>query len=208
MSTPRWWRHTVGLVVGIAVGLLPVLRTTEVMAEVPFNAAHLLATTAEAPTRRPWSIMVAPLFLLAPIGELTAEVSLSRRFAVAAMAGAGRVAVRSPSLTTHLTTYNAGAQLQYYALGDFRHGMQIGLQVLYDHYDSPFAHQFLVDGNAAQLGPFMGYKLVLDLGFTIEIQIGYQKTWIWQHTSDDPAGLVTRIDDSGLLLNLNTGWSF
>lgn len=146
MNVPRWCRHTGGLLVGIVVGLL--LRTTDVMAEVPAHAGHLSATIAEAPPRRVWSIMVAPLLFLAPIGELTVEVSLPRRLAVAAMAGAGRVAVRSPSLTTHLTTYNAGAQLQYYALGKFRHGMQVGLQVLYEHYDSPFTHQFPVEGNA------------------------------------------------------------
>ena len=120
----------------------------------------------------------------------------------------GRIAARSPSLTTHLTIYDVGAQVQYYPWGQFRHGMQIGAQVLYERYDSPFTHQDPIFGNALAAGPFAGYKRAFQRGFTLEAQIGYQRTWIWQHTPDELANATVRVTDSGLLLNLNVGWSF
>jgi hypothetical protein len=152
--------------------------------------------------------MADPLFLRAPIGELVGEVDVGRRVAIAALMGVGWTAVRSPTLTTHFIVYDAGAQLQYYLLGTFRHGLHIGAELLYFHYDSPFTHQDPIVGDAIQVGPFAGYKRVLNRGFTLEGQIGYQRRRVWQSTSGEPASSPLLRTGSGLLLNLRFGWSF
>ena len=154
----------------------------------PRSSTSLVADAGPAAPPLPrFSVLADPLFLRAPIGELVGEVALGRRVALAALMGIGWTAVRSPTLTTHFLVYDAGAQLQYYLLGTFRQGLQIGAEILYCRYDSPFTHQDAIVGDAIRVGPFAGYKRVLRSGFTLEGQLGYQRTRVWQSTSGEPA---------------------
>lgn len=107
--------------------------------------------------------------------------------------------------TDDLTVWEAGAQLRWYALGSFRHGLQLGAELLYVHASGDL---LLSDDEAtasgAALGPFVGYKYAANFGLTVDVQAGAQYLAV---AGDDE---MDEDADSGVipLLNLNVGWSF
>ena len=95
----------------------------------------------------------------------------------------------------------AGAQVRYYPLGSFIHGMQVGMEVMYLFMDS------WGDRHGLGVGPFVGYKIAADIGFTFEVQLGFMYAPITGAV--ELSGYQDCADDCqlGPLLNMNIGYS-
>ena len=89
------------------------------------------APAAEHP-RRVFSLTISPIHLFLPVVELTGEARVHDKVGVALIAGAGKYS--DPNVTgISATVYEAGGQVRVYVIGDFRHGMQLGGELLYLH---------------------------------------------------------------------------
>ena len=132
---------------------------------------------------------IAPFALIA---EVTGEFRLPADFSVAAVAGLG---------VPGGVQWQAAVQGRYYLLGGFEHGMPLGVEALY------------VDGpdQAGKVGggPFVGYKLATNIGFTVDVNVGFE------YMVGLPSAKYEDEDDGdGVykgfwpLLNANVGWSF
>lgn len=163
------------------------------------------------------SLTVSPLHLVMPVVEVTAEVRLSDRFGLAALLGAGTVDVETRVGDTVVDTdtfdvFELGAQGRVYTVGDFDHGMQLGLEALWVHVSGEDLQGTKISGAGAGLaiGPFIGYKIATRVGFTFEGQLGFQYMAMKAEASDEESGVSAEDSDTDLgpLLNLNIGWSF
>ena len=91
--------------------------------------------------------------------------------------------------------------MRVYVIGDFRHGMQLGGEVLYLHLNDD---RLSATGEGLAVGPFLGYKIMIDAGFTFDAQLGFEHV-----SARANSGTSTANDKSIIpLLNLNVGWSF
>jgi len=163
----------------------------------------------EPPAPRSFSLTISPLLLTAPIVELTGEVRLSDKMGVAGILGAGTIKSDATSSTpeTKFSAFEVGAQFRYYALGTFRHGMQLGVEALYlrvsGNIDSTSGR---ADGLA--LGPFVGYKFTSSAGFTFDGQVGVQRVGFAAQAHNSTSSASVSESAYIPLLNLNVGWSF
>jgi len=168
------------------------------------------ATVEEAHPRRKVSVTISPLHLTLPVLELTGEYRVLDKLGVAVVLGAGKV---TPKATAGLPpppsvpVWEAGLQGRYYLLGDFRHGMQIGAEAIYMHAS--------LDGNGVSavadgfsLGGFLGYKVMADVGFTFDCQLGYQVVGFGASATNGQMTASRQSAQGAVLLNLNVGWSF
>jgi hypothetical protein len=150
------------------------------------------------------SVTISPVHLILPIVELTGELRLREQVSAAVILGGGRRDVENfPA-----TQLNAGVQGRWYALGTFRHGLQVGGELLYEHvavHDTP--PTTIVVAGGLGIGPFVGYKIATRSGFTFDGQLGarYMVT-VGRITGEEP--LPGDVDRWLPLLNLNVGWSF
>ncbi|MCH2109516.1 MAG: hypothetical protein MK135_09305 [Polyangiaceae bacterium] len=135
------------------------------------------------------SLTISLPHLVLTIGELTGEVKLPVNLSVAAIAAYGRF--------TGLSIWEVGAQGRYYLLGDFDHGMSLGVEALYMSVggweDSFFGSEA---SGGVFVGPFIGYKIATDLGFTFDSALGIQYVTGTGQAMAFP------------LINANIGWSF
>ena len=185
--------------------------------------AATLPTTAEAgPKKNSATVGVAKLAW--PSVSLEYERRLMKKLGVAAYGGAGRynpiilnVAGSDNPLASEDFRYNElGARLNFYAIGKFKHGLNLGLTV----QSRGLSYETTLDSSTVSasvrstvVGPHLGYKLMLKPGFTLGFLGG-----IGYHTSGDIK--VTSGSDSGDLENpfadfpamtfgtINAGWSF
>lgn len=152
-------------------------------------------------------ISFSPLHLLpAPIVEVTGEWRLSDRIGLAAIAGAGRADVEtSAGDDDSIAVYELGGQFIGYALGDFDHGLQVGGEAVFLHATTDGETETLT-GSAQGLavGPFVGYKLATDVGFSFNVQVGAQYVAARGEDEDGDSYGSAVIP----LLNANLGWSF
>jgi len=140
------------------------------------------------------SLTFSPLHLLVPFLELTLEYRLADKFGIAAIAGGGA--------RSSVVVGGIGARFNYYLFGDFGHGMQLGIETM-------FAGGGTTDGPSAlagglTFGSYLGYKFVADVGFTLDLGAGAEYRLILAES----AGKSVEVNQVGLLLNLNAGWSF
>lgn len=150
--------------------------------------------------RRVFSLTISPIHLLLPVVELTGEARVHDKVGVALIAGAGKYT--DPNVSgISATVYEAGAQVRVYVIGDFRHGMQVGGELLYLHLNDD---RVAISGEGLAVGPFLGYKIMIDAGFTFDAQLGFE------HISARAEGSGATANDRTFipLLNLNVGWSF
>ena len=145
------------------------------------------------------SITFSPIHLTIPVFEVTGEYRLADKMGVAFIGGGGTV--------DGVTLIEAGAQFRYYVLGSFVHGAQLGAEVLYLHADGSDA-TVEVTGQGFGLGPFAGYKIATNLGFTFDAQVGAQYILATADASSGSAQASAEDSDIIVLLNLNVGWSF
>lgn len=160
------------------------------------------------------SLTFSPLHLFMPMLELTAEVRLARKFGVAALGGYGQITgERDPGDTREpltATVYEIGAQARYYVFGSFDHGMQLGAEVLYLHLDADTTGSIVASGEGLAVGPFAGYKIATQFGFTFDGQLGIQYLAARAEAHDTDTNDSAEASDSVWipLLNVNVGWSF
>jgi hypothetical protein len=150
--------------------------------------------------RRLFSLTISPFHLFLPVVELTGEARVHDKVGVAVIAGAGKYS--DPNVSgVSATVYEAGAQARIYVIGDFRHGMQVGGELLYMHLSD---NRIAATGQGLAIGPFLGYKFMIDAGFTIETQLGFEYI-----TARASSGTATASGKTVIpLLNVNVGWSF
>jgi hypothetical protein len=150
--------------------------------------------------RRVFSLTISPLHLFLPVVELTGEARVHDKVGVALIAGAGKYT--DPDVSgISATVYEAGGQVRVYIVGDFRHGMELGGELLYIHLNDD---RIAISGEGLAVGPFLGYKIMIDAGFTFDAQLGFE------HISARADGNGATANDRTFipLLNLNVGWSF
>lgn len=158
------------------------------------------------------AVTISPLHLILPVVELTGEFKVAPKVGLAAIAGFGSTSAKvidasGDPASFDVSLYELGASARLYVLGDFDHGMQLGAEALYVHLSSDASD---IKGTAAGfgLGPFVGYKVSTDGGFTFDSQLGFQ--YIAASATAESDEDSASADDSGVvvLLNLNLGWAF
>ena len=157
------------------------------------------------------TLMWAPLRLVVPLVELTGEYRVKDKLGVSVTVGFGNRTVESSSgEEASGTEIEGGAQVRYYAIGDFDHGMEVGVEGLYEYvkFDEPLPATILaVSAGGFTVGPFLGYKIATGVGFTFEAQLGARYLAIEPTTQG--MGTATITESKWLpLLHLNIGWSF
>lgn len=164
-------------------------------------AAQVEASASDSPD---FAITISPVHLILPVVEATGEYRVSDRLGAALVLGYGEDVIFDD-----ITLWEAGAQLRWYALGSFAHGMQLGAELMalygYARDDGDGTRD---TASGLTVGPFAGYKYTAGVGLTVEVQAGAQ--YVAVRDGDDMSDLDDEDDESsfGPLVNLNLGWSF
>jgi hypothetical protein len=187
-----------------------------------FADNSITTSSAGSTDDRKLTVMWAPIMLVAPIGEFTAEYRVADKLGVSLELGLGRRTFTA--VMTDLTgkeigridepgnEVEAGAQVRYYVLGSFTHGMELGGQILeeYVKFKEPFPPGIV--GAAAgglTVGPFVGYKVATRLGFTFEGQLGARYAAVMPPIQGMGTYQSLGMPDRWVpLLHLNVGWTF
>ncbi len=159
------------------------------------------------------SLTLSPLHLVFPILEMTGEYRASDRVGVALLAGAGQMTLPvTVDDDVTITVWEVGGQFRFYAIGNFDHGMQLGAELLWlgIFTDEIEGTEISGTGSGLALGPFLGYKIATDAGFTFDAQLGFQWHAVEARAEDADTGAEASEKETGInpLLNLNIGWSF
>jgi hypothetical protein len=176
----------------------------------PMPAAPQPAPPPPAEPTRNVSVTFSPIHLAAPIVELAAELRVTDKISIAAIGGYGSIKVTDPYLKDHrFSAFEVGAHLNYYAIGTFDHGMQLGIEALYA--------KVMTDGSDVKLsgsadglaiGPYVGYKLITRIGFTFEANGGVEYVTARANATDGTNKASGSSATFIPLINLNVGWSF
>jgi hypothetical protein len=172
--------------------------------------AQVPAVQEAPPPRRTVSITISPIHLTLPVLELTGEFRVLDKLGLAVVVGGGKVTpdgLLGLPPPPAIPVWEAGVQARYYVLGDFRHGMQVGGELMYLHASAEQGTASAV-AHGVSVGPFLGYKVMADIGFTFDCQLGYQFMGVGASGTDGQTSSSQSSSDSGVLLNLNVGWSF
>ena len=156
------------------------------------------------------SVTISPIHLALPVFEVTAEYRIEPRVGVAAVAGYGNVstAPEGGGEDISVAVFEIGAQANYYLLGDFDHGLQLGAEVLYIGGSAEEGNVSAVASGLA-MGPFAGYKVAADFGLTFVFQLGAQFVTLKADAEATTGETATKSESNTIaLLNINLGWSF
>jgi len=168
-----------------------------------FVTALASSSAAGDDVQHNYSLTLSPLHLALPMVEGTGEVRLEDDIGVAGVLGGGRITASGETFTA----FEVGAQFRYYVFGSFIHGMMLGAELGYLKVDGNVgAATVAVAGLWA--GPFVGYKIATNVGFTFDAQLGAQ--FNRANASAETTTATAKVDGSSWtpLLNLNVGWSF
>ena len=156
---------------------------------------------------KPFSITVAPVYLLGPVLQVTGEYGFAHHLSAAAIVAAGSVSF--PDDGGDWSGYDLGAQFRYYTQTDPR-GFQLGAQVLWAHASSDnfLENDSRSGGDALTAGPFLGYKFVASNGLTVDFQAGYGFLWVLAWASTTYESVDANVNAGLPIVNLNLGWSF
>lgn len=158
--------------------------------------------TVHAQQRASWTI--SPFHLVLPVVEITGEFAIEKRQDMSMGGILGYGSYDGASI------FEIGLQYNYYALGNFQHGMQIGAELLYVNGSPSSSSPGYVNANGASLGTYLGYKAAADFGLTFNAQGGiallvYSRAQAGYYYG--VSGYRTAVE-LGPLVNLNIGWSF
>ncbi len=161
------------------------------------------------------SLTVSPVHLGIGVLELMAEIRLQPNMSVAVIGGYGvqtqklmvATATGPESQDVDITVIELGAQGRYYLLGDFRHGLNVGLELLYLHGSASVETVSAVATGLAA-GPFLGYKFISSFGLTVDLRLGYSTFLITGEATDGNTTQTESQKDQVPIVNLNFGWSF
>ena len=108
------------------------------------------------------------------------------------------------------TTFELGAQGNYYLIGGFDHGMQLGAELLYTYSSGDVSEDISFSGTGLAFGPYVGYKVAAGFGLTFNIQAGGAVMLARGSAEDKSSGQSGSGTGGGILpiLNINLGWSF
>ncbi len=146
------------------------------------------------------SLTFSPIHLILPVFEVTGEFAVAPKISLAAILGVGSVSSDGISATV----FEVGGQFAYYLVGNFDHGMQLGAEVLYLGLSGDDVETSGTTAVGLAVGPFVGYKLATDFGFTFMAQLGVEYVVARAESSSSSSSEKSFIP----LLNLNIGWSF
>lgn len=186
----------------LAIALAVLLITPSVFANDTADAMPL----EFAPAIPMASVTISPLHLALPLLEVTGEYRLNPTLGVAVIAGYGTVTEKVNNLD--LTLWELGLQANTYVIGDFRHGLQLGAEVMYVGASGTAVDDINASARGLTAGPYVGYKFAASFGLTVLIQVGYQWMGIGAKASRDEQSASETNTDSGPLVNFNLGWSF
>jgi RNA polymerase sigma-70 factor, ECF subfamily len=118
------------------------------------------------------SVTAAPIaFLFTRIAQVSVEYAFDPTHSIGAFGGLGYVSTGS-YLSPRTAGGVIGAQANCYLVGDFEHGMQLGLTALYSRFDVNASPDFYHAGTDVSAIAHLGYKLVLPSGLTGNVQAG------------------------------------
>jgi hypothetical protein len=152
------------------------------------------------PPQKPasWSITFAPIRLIHPIFELELERRITDVVSITAIGAGGKTDL--DTLDQKVTTYEAGGQLSYYAVGDFDRGLMLSVEALYVKLDSMTQ---VGEQAGFGVGPLLGYKIALRSGLTFLAQAG-----ISFYSGEGELANNVACERCVANLNLNVGYSF
>jgi hypothetical protein len=159
------------------------------------------------------SITFSPIHLLLPLFEAQVEVLVVPHFGLAAIGGYGSIkadAADSSLGNQKFSAYELGAQAVGYPLREFS-SLQLGAELMYIHVSAENINGQQVDAAAGggAVGPFVGYKVLTQAGFTFFVQGGFQYVFVKASANDNAGNSASAEQNSVIpLLNLNLGWSF
>ena len=191
-------------IVSILVGLAVLLSAGSAFADGVGSVAMAKKQT------RLMTLSINPLLLAHPDGpfyQASAEFKASDEWGAAFLGGYGAMATEED---VAYEMYEVGGQFDYYALGDFDHGLQLGGQLVYRGADGDVAPELTSSG--VRVGPFVGYKIITELGFTFNGQVGVQYNSAQDRPSAERESIMAKVTNTeeawGPLVRLNVGWSF
>jgi len=177
----------------------------------PMPAPAQLPPEPEAP-KRIASITFSPIHLLMPVVEVTAEFAINDKIGVAGILGYGSISAETATQTgiqkRRFRAYEVGGHFNYYVIGSFDHGMQLGLEALYVKVVTDNNIEISGAANGLALGPYVGYKVITNVGFTFEANGGFQYVAMRADATDGTNTASVSQKKVIPLLNLNIGWSF
>ena len=182
---------------------------------VPAMAQGTETITAPAPddnVQHRFGITFSPIHLVLPMAELTGEYRATDKIGVAVVLGVGRMKVKTNTLAgtveDSFTALEGGAQFRYYLFGSFIHGMQLGAEALWLYVDRDKNSSLSASGEGLAIGPFVGYKIATNIGFTFDTQLGVEYLTARSKASDTVTSASANDSAFIPLLNINVGWSF
>ena len=138
------------------------------------------------------------------MGELTLELPMANQsVGVGVIAGYGVVSIAVGEDRESVAVYEAGATFRYYAIGDYSHGMQLGVEFGYVGASTSIGDTFAT-ATGLWTGGFVGYKVATPSGFTFDGQVGAQ----YLAAVGEAEGESVGSSSVGALVNLNIGWTF
>ncbi len=159
--------------------------------------------TGESSRTHAVSVTLSTIPLIEPVVQVTAEWNVHEDIGFAAYLGAGGDG--GPAV-------GAGVQVAWYLLGDFDHGLQIGGDLLYAFVDRNSITDTYEGEKSIGVGPFVGYKLILPFGFTLNLQGGARFTISKDHIEEIIGRTLYSYYHYGEeilpIVNVNVGWSF
>ena len=143
---------------------------------------------------------LASLMLNVPEYRFCADVRLFRWLSLTPMFAYQTFSYMSGFVVETQKSYDFGAQLRLYVVGNFRKGLYVGGEGDYTYVD--------VDPTPIHLrefkgGPFLGYKYTFDFGMTLNVSFGYRYEHI-DYGADDPDPPLVEWDTFG---HFDVGWS-
>lgn len=161
------------------------------------------------------SATFSPLHLFFPAFEADVEVMPIPHFGVSLIGAIGQTSLQSPNPEvdgTKARVYELGGHLTAYPLKDFS-SLQLGGEILWVKVDIDEIQvegaQITGSGAGLAFGPYVGYKFIADIGFTLYVQGGFQYMKV-QAQANASTGESANAEQDGFipLLNFNLGWSF
>ncbi|HUS29388.1 MAG TPA: hypothetical protein VMZ53_12805 [Kofleriaceae bacterium] len=163
----------------------------------------LLGGTARAEKTQKVTALWSPIHLVLPVVEVEGEFNAAPHIGAGLILGAGRVSSEDDTVTA--TVFEVGAQFNYYFLRPF-HGLHAGAEANYVHAGD-VAQDSSLTATGLELGPYVGYKVLTDIGFTFVAQVGVAFLTLQAENSSGTV-MPTKPKDVFPLINLNIGWSF
>jgi hypothetical protein len=183
----------------VLVGSVTVARAQEPVPMLP----GVPATTAEPPEKPLMaSVTFSPIHLVFPVAELSAEIRVAPKMGVAVIGGVGTVTPTNSDESVFV--YEVGLSPRYYVVGDFRQGVELGVEAVYLHASTDDQFMTTASAQGLAIGPYIGYKWVAKMGLTLEAQLGAAYLTLRGESSTATA----EDSDVSVLLNLQVGWSF